>query len=212
MTPLSGAPALSQFPLRDLQEFRPLGASSGLARALLTALLLTVCPLATSGCILPQDDTVLSPLPAALNRPPRFLEDNLVPGTGITPLSNGVGCEQQFVAYAEDPDGADTLYVSFFIDYDKNPDISYGSTVITGSGGSTVRGSASLTLRADQVGIPLFTVGDHAVDVVVSDEPLQAGRRPRARPPGDVVDGGPVNTSFAVMHTWFIQTAPGDCL
>jgi hypothetical protein len=102
------------------------------------------------------------------------------------------------------PDAADTLYVSFFIDYDKNPDVSYGSTVITGSGG-TVRGSASLTLRTDQVGIPLFTVGDHAVDVVVSDEPLQSGRRPRPRPVGSVVDGGPVNSSFAVMHTWFIK-------
>ncbi|MBM4379786.1 MAG: hypothetical protein FJ086_10870 [Deltaproteobacteria bacterium] len=165
----------------------------------------------TTGCILPQDDTLLLDLPPALNRPPRFLEDNMVPGTGITPLSNGQGCEQQFVAYAEDPDAADTLYVSFFIDYDKNPDVSYGSTVITGSG-SAVRGSAALTLRADQVGIPLFTVGDHAVDVVVSDEPLQTGRRPRPRPVGTLVDGGPVNSSFAVMHTWFIKTVPGDCL
>ena len=212
MTPVSGRPALSQSSLQRPEQFRQLAAAAGLARALLTGLLLTVSASATSGCILPQDDTLLSPLPAALNRPPRFLEDNLVPGTGITPLSNGVGCEQQFVAYAEDPDAADTLYVSFFIDYDRNPDISYGSTVITGTGGGTVRGSASLTLRADQVGIPLFTVGDHAVDVVVSDEPLQAGRRPRPRPAGDVVDGGPVNSSFAVMHTWFIQTAPGDCL
>ena len=211
MTPLSGrrGPAPPGRPPGKL--FQALELPRGLARALLSSLIFSVIPLATSGCILPQDDTLLSPLPAALNRPPRFLEDNLVPGTGITPLSNGVGCEQQFVAYAEDPDAADTLYVSFFIDYDKNPDVSYGSTVITGSGGATVRGSASLTLRADQVGIPLFTVGDHAVDVVVSDEPLQAGRRPRPRPAGDVVDGGPLNSSYAVMHTWFIQTVPGDC-
>ena len=211
MTPLSGRRLRAHPAQSRTLQFRELGIHAGLARALLTGLLLTVPAFASTGCILPQDDTLLSDLPPALNRPPRFLEDNLVPGTGITPLSNGVGCEQQFVAYAEDPDAADTLYVSFFIDYDKNPDVSYGSTVITGSGG-TVRGSASLTLRTDQVGIPLFTVGDHAVDVVVSDEPLQSGRRPRPRPVGSVVDGGPVNSSFAVMHTWFIKTVPGDCL
>jgi hypothetical protein len=179
---------------------------------LLTPLLLAVISASTNACLIPQDDTLLGPLPAALNRPPRFLEDNLLPSTGITPVSNGSGCEQQFIAYAEDPDAEDTLYVSFFIDYERNPDVSYGSTVITGTGSGPVRGSASLTLRADQVGIPLFTVGDHAVDVVVSDEPLQSGRRPLPRPVGVVVDGGPINTSFAVMHTWFVKTVPGDCL
>jgi hypothetical protein len=186
--------------------------AASMANGLLTPAVLAVMTLSTSACLIPQDDTILGPLPAALNRPPRFLEDNLVPSTGITPVSNGAGCEQQFIAYAEDPDAEDTLYVSFFIDYERNPDVSYGSTVITGTGTGSVRGSASLTLRADQVGIPLFTVGDHAVDVVVSDEPLQSGRRPLPRPVGVVVDGGPVNTSFAVMHTWFVKTVPGDCL
>ena len=212
MTPLSGrgahvAPRASPSPAIPGRW-----SSRGLAGRLLTPALLAVLSASSTACLIPQDDTLLGPLPSALNRPPRFLEDNLVPSTSITPVSNGTGCEQQFVAYAEDPDSGDTLYVSFFIDYEKNPEVSYGSTVITGTGTGAVRGSAALTLRADQVGIPLFTVGDHAVDVVISDEPLQSGRRPRPRPVGDVVDGGPVNTSFAVMHTWFIHTVPGDCL
>lgn len=209
MTPLSrgGSRAPPQIPAVPAPWTR-----QRLAAGLLTHALLAVISLGSTACLIPQEDTLLGPLPTALNRPPRFLEDNLVPSSGITPLSNGAGCEQQFIAYAEDPDAEDTLYVSFFIDYERNPDISYGSTVITGTGAGPVRGSAGLTVRADQVGIPLFTAGAHTVDVVISDEPLQSGRRPLPRPVGAVVDGGPVNSSFAVMHTWFVQTSPGDCL
>ncbi|MEN9798317.1 MAG: hypothetical protein RL653_2013, partial [Pseudomonadota bacterium] len=93
MTPLSGrgegpppAPPAIPAPWR----------AARVARGLLTPALLAVISASTSACLIPQDDTLLGPLPAALNRPPRFLEDNLVPSTGITPVSNGAGCEQQF--------------------------------------------------------------------------------------------------------------------
>src|SRR3954462_14499854 len=96
--------------------------ASGLARGLLSSIpvrvmALTLGLLTATGCIVPQDDHVLEPLPDVLNRPPRIIPEQTQPtGTPVV-LGNGTNCSKTFSVNVEDPDVGDQISYAFYIDY-----------------------------------------------------------------------------------------------
>jgi len=70
-----------------------------------------------SGCLIPQDDTLLVELPQRRNRPPRILENLVNPPQRITQDFGAAGrCELEFSVAVEDPDVDDLITVSWYLD------------------------------------------------------------------------------------------------
>lgn len=97
----------------------------------------------------------------------------------------------------------DTLYVVLYMDQgvDGYSPI-FGREVIRDRRGQA---QALVTLgpfQANSPNVPIFSVGLHVVDAVVSDVELDNQNPPR------LPDGG---LGDPVVYSWFVQTIPGGC-
>jgi hypothetical protein len=166
-----------------------------------------------SGCLIPQDDTLLESLPQRRNRPPRVVETQVQPPQPILDDfgANGL-CEQDFSVLVEDPDVDDLLTVRWYLDYDdQNPTGPYREFQLANNGEPQRGDRATLRVNLRAANSPLSAPGPHLVEAVVADTRL-VGRDPV--PVGRIVlDGGTVilNPGYAVTHAWFVTTVQGDC-
>lgn len=177
-----------------------------LSGVLAKALLVLTLAFASSGCFIVTDPVFLDALP---NRPPRIVEESVQPARQVT-VPALPGCSVTFRAQAEDPDALDTLIARWYIDYDaeNNPapfaesELAYVDAL---PNTPRLRIPAALTLRLDAVNNPL-PLGDHAVEVLVTDGTL-INRDPVPRPPiGTFADGGPISDrSYVVSYAWFVH-------
>lgn len=160
------------------------------------------------GCLLPQDDTLLDPLPQK-NRPPRILEQNVQPAQNVSVATN---CSIEFSAFVEDPDVDDKLTYRWYIDY--NP--TAGSLTRTPfeegqllNNGQPVR-SSSATYKGDtgNTSTPLAEIGLHRVTLMVFDGTLGVFDGPGSVPPADPVEGVDAgNPHYSDSYTWIVDVS-----
>lgn len=172
--------------------------------------MLTLTTLTATACIIPQDDNVLEPLPAPLNRPPRIIPNLISPGNVPYKIQNGLNCPPaSFSVAVEDPDVLDQINFAFYVDYVPNA-VNFAVTgVLPASGRAQRTNLAKLEFQAaGQNPTSLFTVGTHFVDVIVADSSIN----PLTRDPDPLVlpDGGE-STRYSDRYTWFVETVSGDC-
>jgi hypothetical protein len=166
-----------------------------------------------SGCLVPQDDTLLESIPQRRNRPPRIVETQVQPPDPIIQDfgANGL-CELDFSVVVEDPDVDDLLTVRWYLDYDdQNPTGPYREFQLANNGQPQRGDRATLHINLRAANSPLSAPGTHLVEALVSDTRL-VGRDPV--PVGSItLDGGTVvvNPGYVVTHAWFVDTVRGDC-
>ncbi len=169
-----------------------------------------VAAAAVTGCLLPQDDHLLSDFPTKPNSPPRIV--GLVdPGQQFTFVDVGSGCPTKatFKVTVADPDTADLIRVHCFID----PGNETPRTYIEGdskSGGTLGRVTSSCELPLS-VGTGLGVVGEHFVKILVADGEF-AGTTTIPRPVTNP-DGGPAleDPSYTDDFTWVVQSRNEPC-
>lgn len=165
------------------------------------------------GCLLPQDDTLLDPLPRK-NRPPRILEQNVQPAQHVTVATN---CGTEFSAFVEDPDIDDKLTYRWYVDYDPTVNSPTRAPFEEGqlqNNGQPVR-SSSATWTADtgSTRTPLSEVGPHLVTLMVFDGTLGVFDGPGSIPPPDPVEGVDAgNPHYSDSYSWAVDISPtADC-
>jgi hypothetical protein len=190
--------------------------ASSLAKGLLVLprwwLRLACVAWAASGCLIPQDDTLLVELPQRRNRPPRILENLVNPPERITQDFGTVGrCELEFSVAVEDPDVDDLITVSWYLDYSAENRTGYYRQVALANNGEPQRGDrATLRINLGAANSPLSEPGVHLVEALVSDARL-VGRDPEQRRV-PLADGGVIiNPGYAVTYAWFVNTVSRDC-
>jgi len=165
-----------------------------------------------SGCLIPQEDTLLVELPQRRNRPPRILENLVNPPQRITQDFGAAGrCELEFSVAVEDPDVDDLITVSWYLDYNADSPTGYYRQVALLNNGQPQRGDrATLRINLSAANSPLREPGVHLVEALVSDARL-VGREPEQRrvplPDGGVI----INPGYSVTYAWFVNTVRGDC-
>ncbi len=161
------------------------------------------------GCLLPQEDHVIQPLPPPRNQPPRILESLLQPASRFVTVRNGTDCPNlTFLAPVADPDVGDTLIYNFYLDPDVNPAFVKQAT-ITNNGQENRSDPASYEVSFATPG-PLQQPGDHVVEVLVSDGAL-VNRDPQPRKV-ILLDGGTaLDPTYAVTYAWTVTVLAGPC-
>ncbi len=166
-----------------------------------------------SGCLIPQEDTLLESLPQRRNRPPRIVETQVQPLERIIQDFGASGlCELDFSVVVEDPDVDDLLTVRWYLDYDdQNPTGPYREFQLINNGEPQRGDRPTLRINLRAANSPLSAPGVHLVEAVVADtrlvgrEPVPVGRLPLA-------DGGAIiNPGFVVTYTWYVTTVSGGC-
>lgn len=198
--------------LSPLMNLLPPGLASGLLfPRSLQALLMTLGTLfIATGCIIPQEQDVLEPLPARKNRPVRIVPSTVTPADSRVELEN-VCDEVEFIVAVEDPDVDDIIRADFYIDYDRtlpNP-LRFSQDILPTSNTAIRPTAARRRFTSDEPNIPLFTVGNHTVEVLVTDTSLDESRA--ARPALTGPDGGVLDEGYTDSFTWFITTVSGTC-
>jgi len=168
----------------------------------------------SGGCLLPQEEIFLNEFPQPRNRPPRIVEQQVEPSNRIIRGYGSEVCELQFSVIVEDPDVSDTLYVSWFVDYD--PSQQRGADHV-----ERIQPNSNAKAPRDQRGtfkpkIPsidfsrLNVPGDHVIEVIVSDTPL-VGREPEKTPV--LLENGTelYDSGYSATYAWFVRTASGGC-
>lgn len=161
------------------------------------------------GCLLPQEDHIISPLPPLKNQPPRILETLLQPGNRFVTVNNGVSCpDLTFLAPVSDPDVGDTLIYNFYVDADVNPN--FVKQAFLGNNGQADRPDpASYEVSFAAPG-PLQQPGEHVVEVLVADGAL-SNRDPIPRTV-TLLDGGTAqDPTYAVTYAWTVTVNAGPC-
>ena len=168
-----------------------------------------------TGCLLPQEDTVLEPL-ILKNRPPRIVEEtanvNSVFKLHAFTVGNGPECHLIFEAFAEDLDIDDSPIARWYVDFDASPlerQVPIKEDVLLPNG-QAQRGPTKLTIL-DVANSARFQVGTHVVTLMVFDGDLGTFDGPGSIPPADPipgVDGG--NPHFSTTYDWFITVDPAE--
>ena len=171
-----------------------------------------VAACASTGCLIPQDDTLLEGVPGTMNRPPRIVESLVSPQQRV--ISNfGAGtCDLTFEVVVEDPDVDDRIVVHWYLDYNpqdpRGPYRQYELANIAQEPRRSDRGSLLISLAS--ANSPLGTPGTHLVEAVVSDAEL-VNRVPRARqvelPDGTFIE----DPGYTATYAWVVTTVQGDC-
>lgn len=149
--------------------------------ALATMLLLGISVFAHMGCLIPQEDQVVSDLPAAANRPLRIVPGFAQPEQRVSTVNLGTGCERvPFQVRVEDPNLGDVIVALWFIDPNDRYVAEPGKPVILGNSGRPV--GAGSTARLVMTNAQFFTQlasfrGEHRVEVVVTDGIFIEGQR-----------------------------------
>ena len=158
-----------------------------------------------SGCFLPQEDTLLDPVPPPLNRPPVILE-NLISPQPIVNTNNGNGCSLEFSLYVEDPDDGDVVNIEWqIVDDTLHPAQAQSPESFVSQGAAHPYHSTyvpNLSLPAD----PLHSPREHLLQAVVAD-----GTPIRAPLPRNTFADGGINPQYSVLHSWFVNVQQGDC-
>lgn len=179
------------------------------ARVMAGLLLCLVTGPLVSGCLLPQDDQVISDLPPRRNTPPRIVrwQPERLPLT----FYSGTGCvNTTFSVFVADEDLSDTLRSYWFVDrtQDSAP-----------YNGAPVFGSSNLTREvvAPSGGrfateLTNLSTGSHSVSVFVTDGDFQEivdGNITANNPPLLLPDGGLVDDeAYVDSHSWFVKVEP----
>ncbi|HYO67856.1 MAG TPA: hypothetical protein VEU33_17410 [Archangium sp.] len=169
------------------------------------------------GCVIPQDASYLSEVPAQRNRPPRIVESQVQPTERII---RGYGsdnlCKLTFEAIVEDPDVDDQLVAYWYVDYD--PSRTQGEdaqSVILAKNAKVIRDDrATFQVSFDSADFNRLNVpGDHIVEVIVTDTGLVGRREPLPSSTLKLSDGGLVaDPGYTATYVWFVRTeAAGDC-
>lgn len=203
---------LARKPLSALRKPPPSGLASGLlfSRSLQVLIVTLGTLFIATGCIIPQEDYVLEPLPAKKNRPVRIIPSTVSPADSEVRLQN-VGCEKEFIVAVEDPDVDDIIRAVFYIDYEPNQPnpLSFSQDILPTSNSAIRPTAARRRFTSEEPNIPLFAVGTHTVEVVVTDTSLDEVRAPR--PALTAPDGGILDEGYTDSFTWFITTVSGTC-
>jgi hypothetical protein len=140
-----------------------------------------------SGCLLPQDDALLLPLPDQTNRPLRVVATQSTPRNRELQVRAGRDCDP-FSVTVDDPDLDDTIRATWFIDPNEryvasgNLPATQGNAV-TPNGVSTVRTLGAPVQFYTQ--LQRFIDGQkHRVEVVVTDGEFIEGQQ--VSPNGEV--------------------------
>jgi hypothetical protein len=179
-----------------------------LAKRLLVVLAMTG---ALSGCLLPQNDTVLPSIGAPLNHPPRIAEELMPVSRFITaslnpscPTYPSGGALPFNDAIVDEPDLADETHWRLYLDW--NPTTNnlplQGDFVPGQSGPSTLRSilpQAPVALNSTTV---LGTPGTHTVELWITDGPADdiTSRRPASFPLTDQGDGGTLDQYYVATY------------
>ena len=166
-----------------------------------------------AGCVLPQEENLLTELPVPANNPPRILENQVLPpyriirGYGLFPT-----CSLEFSAIVEDLDVADRLRAYWYVDYD--PNVPRGAdrqyTVYPAKEAKAVREERA-TLRAIYNSADLYRLnvpGDHVVELIIADRPLSDGVPEPDQIP--LADGTIFSRpGYTTSYVWFVHTEAG---
>jgi hypothetical protein len=175
--------------------------------ARLASTLLPLCwvACALNGCLVSQEDRMLSDIPAQRNRPPRIIEERLDPRDRYRLVTECIPLT--FEIRAEDPDINDLLKVRWYVDYHRTQLVEKeqflspsGQPERTDPGSLTVDLSSRLGLPASQLQAP----GTHFVEAVVFDNQIVGTLRIPL--PFTAADAGVVeNPSYAVSYAWVVE-------
>jgi hypothetical protein len=167
---------------------------------------------AGSGCLIPQDDSLLEDVPRFANRPPRIVEEQVEPSERILRSFGVGGCVLIFKVVVEDLDVDDSITVEWYVDYNpSNPQGFYRQFAISPTGRPLRDGRGDLEMDLRAANNPLRPPGLHLVEALVTDRNL-LNRQPA--PPDDVLlpDGGVVkNPGFVTSYSWVVNTVAGEC-
>jgi hypothetical protein len=163
--------------------------------------------LVASSCVLPQDTTVLQPVPPTQNRPPRIIEDQaLVNGSSdrVVYTGNDVSCTLEFSLKVSDPDLNDVLLVNWYAYMRSQPGLPIYLQEAIQPDGNEIRNQSAIWSISSVASGPLSQLGTYAVEALVSDGTLDANRRPQPRPDG--------MTTYVVSYAWTVVVQIGPCL
>lgn len=172
-----------------------------------------VVALLVQGCLLPQDNQLLSESPIFKNQVPRILEDQLEPSL-VTTLQLGSNCMPvPFRASVEDRDLADRIRIRWYVDVESEFQSKYSvSGGVLEPAASTARPPFQSPPALFAAPSPLAVAGQHRLTLVIADgEFIDNGistlRRPRALTDGGTIDDLTYTDSF----TWFVNTSLSPC-
>ncbi|MBL0694277.1 hypothetical protein [Comamonas sp. JC664] len=173
--------------------------------------LLVAASCAASGCLIPQDDTLLDSVPEFMNRPPRIIESLVLPQQRFIPDFGANGCELTFEVAVEDPDVDDSLVVHWYVDYNpQDPYRYYVAVPLLNSSAPLRADRGRLTISLESANNPLGTPGYHLVEALVTDAVLLnrvVQPRPVRLPDGTFME----NPGFVVTYAWTVNTVQGPC-
>lgn len=174
---------------------------------------LTLGAVLGTGCLLPQEDTLLEDF-TPVNRPPRILEDQARLNSNPQrqqEIGNGYGCELHFEAFVEDPDVEQLVRWRWYVDYytsDLDRTAPVDENVFTNNGKALRPPTRFIVPKlADN---PQFRPGVHVVTLMVFDGILGTFDGP-GTPPSDPagVDAG--NPFYSTTFDWIVTVNVEDC-
>ncbi|AEI67532.1 hypothetical protein [Corallococcus macrosporus] len=172
---------------------------------------LVAASLVASGCLIPQDDTLLDAVPDFMNRPPRIIESLVAPQQRFIPDFGASTCDLTFEVAVEDPDVDDRIVVHWYVDYNpQDPRGPYRQYELASTREPRRSDRGTLLISLASANNPLAAPGPHLVEALVSDAELVdrvVQPRPVQLPDGTTLD----NPGFAVTYSWVVNTVQGDC-
>ncbi|ABF88878.1 putative lipoprotein [Myxococcus xanthus DK 1622] len=173
--------------------------------------LLMAAGCAASGCLIPQDDTLLDAVPDFMNRPPRIIDSLVAPQQRFISDFGADGCDLTFEVAVEDPDVDDRIVVHWYVDYNpQDPRGPYRQYELASTREPRRSDRGTLLISLASANNPLSTPGPHLVEALVTDaELVDRVVRPR---PVQLPDGTTINNpGFVVTYSWVVNTVQGDC-
>lgn len=154
--------------------------------------------------------------PFSLNRPPRII-GTPTPASAFLQVGNAPGCKLDFEVQVADPDIDDTLWVRYYVDYDRNTNPQFRQETQFANTGREERPplarrfTSNLELVTDPLHAPTAPDDPHVVEAVVFDGSIDfETREPATRAAFSLPDGGVfLEPTFVVIHRWVVQTVDG---
>jgi hypothetical protein len=164
-----------------------------------------------TGCLLPQEETVLQTL-TLKNRPPRIDELNTTLNGDLArqlPIGNGTDCVLQFQALVEDPDIDDLLTARWYIDFlpnDPKPPIDEAPVFPTGK-----PARLPVTFNRDVKDTPQLPLGMHVITFMVFEGDLGTFEGPDHVPAPERLPDGGTNPRFTTTFNWAVMVEDRIC-
>lgn len=169
------------------------------------------------GCLIPQDDPVLPPLPQKMNRSPEVRLDSATPASHGAVIKVDPTCiaaagkDRPFGILVVDEDLDDRIQTRWFVD----PDIKFTTVYVEGAAltGKTAERGISRPLDLFYgASSPLYQAGPHTVIVVVSDRDFIPGGIDLVLGEFENPDGGTIaDVSRTARYTWEVTTDRSTC-